>query len=59
MGYTFYNVKLKKNVEVDESDIEVVIMKNGRPAAKASVEIDGETHNMFKILSKADAEKLK
>ena len=33
-------------------------MKNGRPAAKASVEIDGVTHNMFKIIGKADAAKL-
>ncbi len=54
----FYNVKLKKEVEVDDSDVEVVTMKNGRPAAKATVTIDGETHKMFKILSKADAERL-
>ncbi len=53
----FYNVKLKKKVSVDEKDFEVVTMKNGRPAAKAEVTIDGETHKMFKILSKADAEK--
>ena len=52
-----YNVKLKKKVSVDEKDFEVVTMKNGRPAAKAEVTIDGETHKMFKILSKADAEK--
>jgi len=55
----FYNVKLKKKVEVDENDVEIVIMKNGRPAAKAEVSIDGETHKMFKILSKAEAEKVK
>ena len=53
----FYNVKLKKSVEVEEKDIQIVTMKNGRPAAKASVTIDGETHKMFRILSKADAEK--
>ena len=53
----FYNVKLKKKVNVDEKDFEVVTMKNGRPAAKAEVNIDGEIHKMFKILSKADAEK--
>lgn len=55
----FYNVKLKKQVEVNESDVELVTMKNGRPAAKAEVNIDGETHKMFKILSKAEAESLK
>lgn len=54
----FYNVKLKKKVEVDENDVEIVVMKNGRPAAKAEVTIDGETHKMFKILSKAEAEKV-
>ncbi len=54
----FYNVKLKKSVEVDESNVEVVTMKNGRPAAKATVTIDGETHKMFKILSKAEAASL-
>ena len=53
----FYNVKLKKSVEVDEKDFQIVTMKNGRPAAKASVTIDGETHKMFRILSNADAEK--
>ena len=53
----FYNVKLKKEVEVDDSDVEVVTMKNGRPAAKATVTIDGETHKMFKILSNDDAKK--
>ena len=35
----FYNVKLKKKVNVDEKDFEVVTMKNGRPAAKAEVAI--------------------
>ena len=44
----FYNVKLKESVEVDEKDVEIVMMKNGRPAAKAQVEIKGETHKMFK-----------
>ena len=48
----FYNLKLKKTVEVDESDVELVTMKNGRPAAKAEINIDGETYKVFKILSK-------
>jgi hypothetical protein len=54
----FYNVKLKKSVEVNETDIEVTLLSNGRPAAKAEVTIDGETHKLFKILSKAEAEQL-
>ena len=53
----FYNVKLKKSIDVEEKDFELVTMKNGRPAAKASVTIDGETHKMFRILSKEDAKK--
>ena len=53
----FYNVKLKKSIDVEEKDFEVVTMKNGRPAAKAVVTIDGETHKMFKILSNDDAKK--
>ena len=53
----FYNVKLKKSIDDDEKDFQVVTMKNGRPAAKASVTIDGERHKMFRILSKEDAKK--
>ena len=53
----FYNVKLKKSIDVEEKDFEIVTMKNGRPAAKASVTIDGETQKMFRILSKEDAKK--
>ena len=53
----FYNVKLKKSVDVEEKDFEIVTMKNGRHEAKASVKIDGETHKMFRILSKEDAKK--
>ena len=53
----FYNVKLKRKIEVDRKDIEFTTMKNGRPAAKASVVIDGKSYTMFKILSNADAAK--
>lgn len=55
----FYNLKLKKTIEVDDSDVEFVTMKNGRPAAKAEIIIDGEPHKVFKILSKEEASKLK
>lgn len=55
----FYNVKLKKSVEVELENVELVTMKNGRPAGKATVNIDGENHNMFKILGKKEAEELK
>lgn len=50
----FYNVKTRSSVDVPDSEVEVVTMKNGKKAAKA-------THNgvgMFKILSKEDAARL-
>ena len=55
----FYNVKLKKKVEVDEKDVELTTMKNGRPAARATVVIDGKKQTMFKILSKAEFQRLR
>lgn len=54
----FYNLKLRKSVEVDEKDVTLVTMKNGRPAARATTTIDGQEYTMFRILGKADAEKL-
>ena len=50
----FYNVKTRQSVEVDDSKVEVVTMKNGKKAAKA--EVDGM--KLFKILSKEDAARL-
>jgi hypothetical protein len=49
----FYSVKSRKTVEIDISKVSKVMLKNGRPAAKA---VDPETgKNMFKILSAAEA----
>lgn len=50
----FYNVKTRQQVEVPDSQVEVVVMKNGRKAAKAVVDGSG----LFKMLSNADAERL-
>ncbi|TLN05032.1 hypothetical protein FDZ74_13915 [bacterium] len=48
----FYSVVRRQSVEVDISKVELVVMKNGRPAAQA---IDPETGGkMFKILGAAD-----
>lgn len=55
----FYSVQIGESIEVDDSEVEVVTMKNGRPAAKATVMKDGKELKLFKILSKADAERLK
>lgn len=50
----FYNVKTRQAVEVPDSDVEVVTMKNGKKAAKAE---QGGT-KLFKILSNVDAARL-
>jgi hypothetical protein len=54
----FYSVQIKEHVEVDESEVEVVTMKNGRKAAKAEIEKDGKTLKLFKFLSEEDAQRL-
>lgn len=50
----FYNVKTREAVEVPDSDVEVVTMKNGKKAAKA----ESNGTNLFKILSNEDAARL-
>ena len=54
----FYSVQIKDHVEVDESQVEVVTMENGRKAAKAEVEKDGKVLKLFKFLSDEDARRL-
>ena len=54
----FYSVQIKEHVEVDESEVEVVTMENGRKAAKAEIEKDGKTLKLFKFLSEEDAQRL-
>jgi len=50
----FYNVKLRSMVDVPDSDVEMVTMKNGKKAAKATY----QGMKVFKILSKEDAARL-
>jgi hypothetical protein len=50
----FYSVQTREFVEVPDSEVEVVTMKNGKKAAKATK--DGK--KLFKILSKDDAARL-
>lgn len=52
---TAYCTKLRKKVEMDQ--IELVTMKNGRPAAKGVAKEDPSL-SVFRILSKAEAEAL-
>ena len=52
---TAYCTKLRRKVEMDQ--IELVTMKNGRPAAKGVAKEDPSL-SVFRILSKAEAEEL-
>jgi len=54
----FYSVQLRKKVDVSESEVQVITMKNGKKAAQATVVVDGRTIKLFKILSKDDAARL-
>lgn len=55
---TFYSVQIRESIEVPDQDVEVVTMKNGKLAAKATVTRDGRELRLFKILSKKDIERL-
>lgn len=50
----FYNVKTRQSVDIPDSEVTVVTMKNGKKAAKATDNGAG----LYKILSKEDAERL-
>ncbi len=50
----FYNVKTRQSVEIDDSKVQVITMKNGKLAAKA----EDNGIGLFKILSKEDAARL-
>ena len=54
----FYDVKRKMKVDVNESDVEIITLSNGRPAARAEIKVDGEVYKLFKIIKKSEAEKL-
>ena len=51
----FFNVKLRKMVEVPDSEVKVVTMKNGKKAAQANF----EGMKLFKIISNEDAIRLR
>ena len=47
----FYNVKTRQSVEVPDSEVEYVTMKNGKKAAKAvGTNPDGTKTNLFRIV---------
>jgi len=59
LSVKFYSVQIRESVEVPDDKVEVVTMKNGKPAAKAVITKDGKELKLFKILSKEDAARLK
>jgi hypothetical protein len=46
----FYSVQTRQEIEVPDDKIEYVTMKNGKKAARATVEQDGKTLKLFKFL---------
>ncbi len=50
----FYNVKTRQSVEIPDSEVTIVTMKNGKKVAKAQSNGVG----LFKILSNEDAARL-
>lgn len=54
----FYSVQIRESVDVPDSDVTVVTMKNGKKAAQATTTHNGQTLKLFKILSKEDAARL-
>jgi hypothetical protein len=54
----FYSVQIRESVEVPDDQVTVVTMKNGKAAAQATTEHNGQTLKLFKILSKDDAARL-
>ncbi len=54
MSMTFYSVQIKENVDVPDDQVEVVTMKNGKKAARATVDREGKTLKLFKFLPGGD-----
>jgi hypothetical protein len=50
----FYSVQTRDTIEVPDSQVEITTMKNGRKAARATIEQDGKTLKLFKFLSTAN-----
>ncbi len=54
----FYSVQIREFIEIPDDQVEIVTMKNGKKAAQASIDKDGKTLKLFKIISKEDGERL-
>ena len=56
---SFYSLKLKRKIMVNAQDITLVHLPNGRPAARATAEYEGDTYRLYKILKDKEAEILR
>ncbi len=57
MSMTFYSVQIKESIDVPDDQVEVVTMKNGKKAARATVDREGKTLKLFKFLPAGDTPK--
>ena len=53
---SFYSLKLKRKIMVNAQDITLVHLPNGRPAARATAEYEGNTYRLYKLLKDKEAE---
>ena len=53
-----YSVKLKRKVDIAEDSIELVTMKNGRPALRG-VAAEDRSINVFRILGDAEVDEVR
>ena len=53
-----YSVKLKRKVDIAEDSMELVTMKNGRPALRG-VAAEDRSINVFRILAHAEVDEVR
>lgn len=58
MTIKFYSVQTRQTVEVPDSEVEIVTMKNGKKAAKAQITKNGQILKLFKIVGSDDLKRL-
>lgn len=54
----FYSVQIRETIEVPDSEVQIITMKNGKKAAQAQVERNGKVLKLFKIVGKDDLARL-
>jgi hypothetical protein len=50
MPMQFYSVQIREKIEVPDDQVEMITMKNGKKAARATVQKDGRSLKLFKIV---------